>query len=75
MRLMLTKFLDKIIILVVASAADSVCSSLFNTKNFLSSEFYFGLSLVMIADAMTSSNYSKLCDFSLQRHYPTVTLY
>jgi hypothetical protein len=32
MILMLTKLLDKIIILVVTSAADPVCSSLFNTK-------------------------------------------
>jgi hypothetical protein len=24
-------------------------------------------------DAMTPSHYTKLCDFSLQRHYPTIT--
>ena len=49
MRLMLTKLLDKIIILRRSSCSCEccillVCSSLFNTKkNFLSSEFNFRL--------------------------------
>ena len=55
MRLMLTKLVDRIIIIVLASAADSVCSSLLIPKNFLSSEFNFRVSLVMMADAMTSA--------------------
>lgn len=39
---MSTKLLFEIVVLVVPSAADSVCGSLFNIKNFLPPSLFFG---------------------------------
>jgi hypothetical protein len=72
MKLILAKLLRKIIILVLCSAADLVCSKLLNTRNFLSSESIIRLSLVLIADIRTAGNYTKFaCSINRGSFYPT----